>query len=56
MEKNSTPIPIPAENSMANQENRLNSGEESSAPSRIRPNRLHARNRHVNSVAQTVRT
>ena len=56
MEKNSTPIPTAAENSMASQENLLNSGRESSSPSRILPNRLHTRNRQVNMVAQTVRT
>ena len=53
MEKNSSPIPTPAENSMAIQEVVLNSGGDASSPSRILPNRLHTRNRQVKAAALT---
>ena len=43
MPKKSSPMPTPAENSMANQEKLLNSGLLSSSPSLTAPWRLHIR-------------
>ena len=56
MEKNSSPMPRPAENSMASQEKVPNSGRESSAPRRMLPKRLPIRKKQMNRVAHTTRT
>ena len=53
MEKNRSPMPIPAENSIASHENLLNSGLASSSPSRTRPNGLHISTSAVSSAMQT---
>ena len=47
---------MPAAKSIANQENRLNSGSSSSLPSRMSPMRLAASTMQKNTKAVTIRT
>ena len=53
MDQNTSPMPIPAANSIAVQDSQPNSGFSSSAPSRTEPQWPSAKTTHMMSAAET---